>query len=260
MRNGTFVLTVILAASVGLACATTTSTPPASGAGAAVRQQQANAPRNLRVLPKTLTRDSVVHIMRFEVASGLGVSCNFCHAGTDDSMDFASDEKQTKRTAREMMRMLSRINGELLTEIPGRGTPPIAMQCITCHRGATRPQMLEDTLGRVVAALGTDSAAATYQRLKTRYYGRMAYDFGQRSLNTLASRLIEKGKLQDAKRMLELNIAEHPDVWDPHFELARIDEALGLKDEAIEQYRIVVRMLPRHGGAQRRLRELTGQP
>jgi tetratricopeptide (TPR) repeat protein len=88
----------------------------------------------------------------------------------------------------------------------------------------------------------------------------MAYDFSQRSLNVLASELVEKGKLQDAKRALELNIAEHPDVWDPHYELARIDEQLGLKNEAIEQYRIVVRMLPQHQGAQRKLRELTGQP
>jgi hypothetical protein len=258
MRNVSFARYSMLAAV--LACTTTPKAPPVTSTPVPVRQQQNGAPQNLRVLPRTLSRDSVVHIMRFEVASGLGVQCQYCHVGRGDSMNFASDEKQTKRTAREMMRMVSRINSELLTQIPGRGTPPLSLQCITCHRGVTRPQMLEDTLARVVETFGSDSASATYQRLKTRYYGRMAYDFGQRSLNTLASRLIERGKLQDAKRMLELNIAEHPDVWDPHFELARIDESLGLKDEAIEQYRIVVRMLPQHQGAQRRLRELTGQP
>ena len=58
---------------------------------------------------------------------------------------FASDERQTKRTAREMMRMMGRINGELLPAITARGTPPVEVQCITCHRGAPRPLMLEDT-------------------------------------------------------------------------------------------------------------------
>src|SRR5688572_9328038 len=90
--------------------------------------QGSDRPRNLKVLPADLSRDSVVKLMRFEVASGLGVSCNFCHGAPGvpfDSIDFASDERATKRTAREMMRMVARINGELLPEIPGRGTPPL---------------------------------------------------------------------------------------------------------------------------------------
>jgi len=43
--------------------------------------------------------------MRFTVASGLGVTCGYCHGAPGvpfDSIDFASDERQTKRTAREM--------------------------------------------------------------------------------------------------------------------------------------------------------------
>lgn len=121
----------------------------AATAGAQPAQPQPSKPRNLKVLSPDLSRDSVVTIMRFEVASGLGVSCNFCHGAPDvpfDSIDYASDERQTKRTAREMMRMVSRINSELLPAITVRGTPPIRVQCITCHRGAPRPQMLEDTL------------------------------------------------------------------------------------------------------------------
>src|SRR5690349_23941334 len=104
--------------------------------------QAAAKPRNLKVLPAGLSRDSVVTIMRSVVASGLGVSCNYCHGAVGvpfDSIDYASDERQTKRTAREMMRMVSRINTELLPAIPGRGTPPLEVQCITCHRGAPRP-------------------------------------------------------------------------------------------------------------------------
>src|SRR5258705_9581048 len=91
-------------------------------------QQAERRPRNLKVLSPDLTRDSVVTIMRRVVASGLGVTCSFCHGAPDvpfDSIDFSSDERDTKRTAREMMRMVSRINTELLPAIPGRGTPPL---------------------------------------------------------------------------------------------------------------------------------------
>jgi tetratricopeptide (TPR) repeat protein len=225
-------------------------------------QQQAERPKNLEVLPADLTRDSVVKIMRFVVASGLGVTCSFCHGAPNvpfDSIDFASDERQTKRTAREMMRMVARINHELLPAVPGRGTPPIEVQCITCHRGATRPLMLEDTLATVIAAFGTDSAVATYDRLKLKYAGRFAYDFGQRSLNTLAGRLIEQQKLTEARRMLELNIREHPDVWDPVNTLAQVLEALGEKDLAIAQYRRVLELFPAYAPAKRRLEALTGK-
>jgi tetratricopeptide (TPR) repeat protein len=219
-------------------------------------------PRNLKVLPADLSRDSVVTIMRSVVASGLGVSCNYCHGAVGapfDSIDYASDERQTKRTAREMMRMVSRINTELLPAIPGRGTPPLAVQCITCHRGAARPVMLEDTLATVLDAFGNDSAMALYERLKQRYTGRFAYDFGQRSLNTLAAHLIEQKRWPAARQILELNIREHPGMWDPVYTLAQVLEALGEKDLAIEQYRRVLTMFPTHTGTRRRLEALTGK-
>ena len=224
--------------------------------------QGTEKPKNLKVLPADLTRDSVVKFMRFVVASGLGVSCSYCHGAPNvpfDSIDFASDERPTKRTAREMLRMVARINGELLPTIPNRGTPAIEVQCITCHRGSPRPLMLEDTLGTVLARFGPDSAVATYERLKQRFTGRFAYDFSQRSLNTLAERLIDQNKLADARRMLELNIREHPEAWDPVNTLAQVLESLGEKDLAIAQYRHVLELFPTYGPAKRRLEALTGK-
>ena len=224
--------------------------------------QAAAKPKNLEVLPADLTRDSVVKIMRTVVANGLGVTCSYCHGALNvpfDSIDFASDERQTKRTAREMLRMVARINGDLLPAVPGRGSPPIEVQCITCHRGSPRPLMLEDTLATVLAQFGTDSALATYDRLKQRYAGRFAYDFSQRSLNVLAGRLIDQSKLPEARQILELNIREHPDVWDPVNTLAQVLEALGEKDLAIAQYRRVLELFPTYGFAKRRLEALTGK-
>ena len=224
--------------------------------------QAAEKPKNLKVLPADLTRDSVVKFMRFVVASGLGVTCSYCHGAPNvpfDSIDFASDERPTKRTAREMLRMVARINGELLPAIPNRGTPAIEVQCITCHRGSPRPLMLEDTLGTVLARFGVDSAVATYDRLKQRFTGRFAYDFSQRSLNTLADRLIDQKQLAEARRMLELNIQEHPEAWDPVNTLAHVLESLGEKDLAIAQYRHVLELFPTYGPAKRRLEALTGK-
>lgn len=229
---------------------------------ASVAAAQAAKPKNLKVLPQDLSRDSVVKIMRFEVASGLGVSCSFCHGAPNvpfDSIDYASDERQTKRTAREMMRMVGRINGELLPAIPDRGTPALEVKCITCHRGSPRPLMLEDTLGTVLTRFGPDSAVSVYDRIKQRYTGRFAYDFGQRSLNTLAARLIEQNRLPEARRMLELNIREHPDAWDPLYTLAQVLESLGDKPLAIAHYQRVLTLLPNHGPSRRRLQELTGR-
>ena len=75
------------------------------GSALPARAQPGDKPRNLKVLPADLSRDSIVKIMRFTVASGLGVTCGYCHGAPGlpfDSFDFASDERQTKRTAREM--------------------------------------------------------------------------------------------------------------------------------------------------------------
>ena len=232
------------------------------GSALPARAQAGDRPRNLKVLPADLSRDSIVKIMRFTVASGLGVTCGYCHGAPGvpfDSIDFASDERQTKRTARDMMRMVARINGELLPAITTRGTPPIEVQCITCHRGAPRPQMLEDTLGTVIARFGVDSALATYDRIKQRYTGRFAYDFGQRSLNTLAARLLEQNRPAEARRVLELDIREHPEAWDPAFQLAQVYESLGEKDLAIQQYQRVLTLLPTHAPTKRRLEALTGR-
>jgi hypothetical protein len=231
-------------------------------AGHAAHGQITAKPRNLKVLSPDLTRDSVVKFMRFVVASGLGVTCSYCHGAPNvpfDSIDFASDERQTKRTAREMMRMVARINGDLLPNVPGRGTPPLEVQCITCHRGAARPIMLEDTLATVLARFGPDSAIATYARLKQRYMGRFAYDFGQRSLNTLAARLIEQQRLPEARRILELNIREHPEAWDPVNTLAQVLESLGEKELAVAQYRHVLELFPTYGPARARIQALTGK-
>ena len=65
--------------------------------------------KNLQALPKDIPRAELVSTMR-GVAGGLGVRCTHCHVGPDnlEGMDFASDEKPTKRAARLMIRWSAR--------------------------------------------------------------------------------------------------------------------------------------------------------
>lgn len=69
------------------------------------------------------------------------MQCGFCHAnrGKDPKTGLTdwvweSDEKQEKKTAREMMRMVLTVNGGDFGLSRGQVT------CYTCHRGQTRPQ------------------------------------------------------------------------------------------------------------------------
>ena len=231
-----------------------------SPAAAGVRAQIPEKPENLEVLPDSMTTEEVIAIMRGFTAA-LGVRCQFCHVGREgmplDSFDFASDEVHEKEMARGMMRMVAELNEEILPEILDHHESTVRIQCMTCHRGAARPVMLEDSLGAVVESFGADSLVPVYERLRERHYGRFAYDFGERSLNVLAARLMVAGRPAEARTVLELNARNFPESANVAFELGRVYEALGEEALAIEQYEKALRLQPEHAGAKRRLDELS---
>ena len=239
----------LLAALLLLACAA-----PAAA-------QEGERPRNLKVLPSGMTREQVIAVMR-GFTNGLGVRCTHCHApydaGRPDSLDFASDANPTKDTARRMMRMVRAINQEYLAALAAPGAEAARVECVTCHRGAPRPLMLEDTLRTVVLRRGADSAVAAYRQLRARHYGRFTYDFGERPLTTLATRLAAEGRPAEARRMLELNAEQFPESAGVAFELGRAYETAGERERAIEQYRKALRLQPGNRQAQQRLQQLTG--
>src|SRR5262245_57130404 len=106
-------------------------------------------PTNLQVLPKDWTRQQVVQVMQ-QFTMGLGVACNYCHAemagaqpGANGQvpLDAASDEKQAKKTARVMMKMMTDVNTKLDTELGKSASAPNGrVQCATCHRGSAIPK------------------------------------------------------------------------------------------------------------------------
>jgi len=73
---------------------------------------------NVKIIPKNTPVMQVVGMMR-NFAGALGVRCHFCHVGQEGmplgQFDFAKDEKRTKLTARQMMRMVEEINRRLDT-------------------------------------------------------------------------------------------------------------------------------------------------
>lgn len=87
--------------------------------------------KNIQVL-KGVPQSQLYPVMRFMGAS-LGVQCGFCHAFKNGLLDSPSDVKPEKQTARNMIRMVIKINETL-----GQGEPKVT--CFTCHGGRTSPQ------------------------------------------------------------------------------------------------------------------------
>ena len=104
---------------------------------------------NIKVLPPDIALRPLVDTMA-GFTRALGVRCTFCHVGTEGAdlgtYNFISDSLSTKRTAREMMRMVLAINQEFVSKIPDRSTPPVVVTCASCHRGITQPRPLVASL------------------------------------------------------------------------------------------------------------------
>jgi len=135
------------------------SAPPA-----AAQMAPPEAPKNLQVLPKDMPRPEVVKVM-FRFTTALGVRCDFCHVeapatrppGTPP-FDFASDDKENKKKARVMMKMVGAINGDYLTKL-GEGEEPPTVMCETCHRGQKEPpEPLAMKLTSTATSKGVDAA------------------------------------------------------------------------------------------------------
>ena len=234
-------------------------TPPAGApASAAPAPRPEEPPKNLQVLPKELTRRQVIDIMRGFTAA-LDVQCTHCHAAKDpadfSTVDFASDEKEEKRTARVMIGMVKTINAEYVSKVAMPGSPEV--RCITCHRGQARPRTIEDVLAHPLAEGGARPALEKYQELREKYYGRGGYDFGPDPLAMIGQRLAREQKHADALAILEFNAKQHPDSTRTLAILADVQVATGNRAAAIATLMRVLTLEPDDERTKRRLDELT---
>ena len=168
----------------------------------ALSQQIPDTFTNLQVLPKTISKQELVTAMRGYVFA-LGVRCDHCHAAgkTPGSLDFASDEKPAKQTARTMIRMSADINRNYVAAL----TPPRTVDCVTCHRGSTDPRTLQAILSDTLEHSGLEAAIAQYRDLRKQNYGNGKYDFSETTLNLVSESLLRKGQAKDAAGIMELN-------------------------------------------------------
>ena len=188
------------------------------------------APTNLQVLPKDSRPQDVLALMQ-QFTQALGVQCTYCHvqppplmlapeevaagAGRGRSqgpppMDFAADDKDTKKTARAMLTMVNDINTRLARRLDPSGKDAVRVQCVTCHRGVTNPRQLVDMLWDTMMGKGDGAAVALYRDLRQKYYGAQAYDFRESLLPSLAERSLTANKPDDAVAWAELNLELYP--------------------------------------------------
>lgn len=210
-------------------------------------------PKNLQVLPKDMTRSQVTALMR-NFAMALGVRCEHCHAeapaaatpaaqpaggrggrGGGPQLDYALDDKEAKKVAREMIKMVMDINGKYLPAAGLNMTDLTRVSCETCHHGLARPRTLRAALTEAVQASGPDSAIALYRALRLRYFGSAAYDFSEMSLAETGNQL---GMAADTRKaaidILKLNLEFFPQSMPTIQNLANVSVAAGDTAGAID--------------------------
>lgn len=219
-------------------------------------------PKNLKVLPPDMTRDQVTAIMR-GFTGALGVRCTHCHVGQDgnpQSMDYASDDKDEKKTAREMLKMVRGINADYVRMASG-GDAKADVRCETCHRGRTEPpRPLVDILVETASAEGADAAIAKYKQLRSESLEAGQYDFRERTLAGAARRLQDQKAMDQAVALLKASVELFPNSADMAASLGMTLLQQDDRDGATAQFNRALQLDPKNGMAQQGLRRLQGGP
>jgi tetratricopeptide (TPR) repeat protein len=202
--------------------------------------------KNLKVLPKDITKDQLDKIMD-SFTEGLGVNCEFCHVRNDQTnkMEFNLDQKTAKSKARIMLQMTMDINKKYLSQLSEFSDNIEKVECITCHHGNKMPKMLEEVLYSTIQKSGVDSAISTYHQLHDEYYGGFTYDFKDHTLVKLVQMLNKDQKYNDAMKIAQLNLEMYPNSGVATFGLGQVYEAKGDKENAIKTYRKAIELMPR---------------
>lgn len=217
-------------------------------------------PKNLKVLPKDIKPEQLQATMT-GFTRALGVRCPYCHVGEEgkplSTFDFPSDAKLKKQTARQMIKMVGHVKKDLKKAglTPG---PRVNVGCITCHHGRPRPATLAEEMTIAYDKGGIDSAFATYDDLRARFYGRNSYDFGEAGLVEFADVVRKKGNDADAVRIFEKNAEQFPQSLRALGGLADAYEATKQNDKAIATYQKMLQIDPQNRMAKQRLDKLQG--
>jgi Photosynthetic reaction centre cytochrome C subunit len=213
---------------------------------------------NLQYFPKDISKDELMNTMR-GFSFSLGVRCDYCHAGKDGGkMDFPSDEKEPKKTARAMLKMVADINQNYIGKL-GK-TAPLHVECVTCHHALARPQPINAVLADTLENKDTASAVAQYRELRDKYYGTARYDFGETPLNVLTESLLKQKKTKDAAAMMEMNVEFNnpPSMWTYHL-LSMAHTANGDTDKAKADLQKTIAQYPDDKWAKQQLQDMAAK-
>ncbi len=113
--------------------------------GIAAIEEPAGDFKNLQVLPKNITEDSLGKIMD-GFNTSLKVDCNFCHVKDKNSeaLIMEKDDKPEKEITRNMMRMTMDINKNYFQFNENVNAAQVqAVTCYTCHKGQPIPEKVK---------------------------------------------------------------------------------------------------------------------
>lgn len=211
---------------------------------------------NLQVLPKDISQRDLINEMR-SFARGLGVRCQHCHVGEGNDFttyDFASDQKETKKTARVMLRMRNDINQKYLSQLAKTNT--VEVNCVTCHHGQPEPLTLQQVLTEVISEDGIAAGIQKYHQLHQRYFGGFTYDFREPTLNHIGYTFLQNGKMDEAVEIFKLNAEMYPESFNVYDSLGEAYMKAGKKELAIANYEKSLELNKENDNAVKMLNEL----
>ncbi len=219
-------------------------------------------PQNLQVLPADISTRELSQTMR-GFALGLGVRCQHCHVGEAgqplSEFDFPADVKAPKMVAREMLKMVAGINATTAAVANRFDRPATEVRCVTCHRGQSRPQLIEDVLNETLESGDGAAAVEKYKVLREEFYGGHTYDFSELTLSMYADGLFRGGKRDAAIGLHLMNREYHPESAMAHVYLGGSYQAMDELEKAAEYYRKALEINPEFRFAQGRLKAVEEQ-
>ena len=124
-------------------------------------------------------------------------------------------------------------------------TQPVAFALMRILHGQTvepptRP--VGPVLAGLIDADGIDAAITRYREIRASEAE--AYDLGEDQLNALGYLFLERGDVETAIRLFELNVEMHPDAWNPHDSLGEAYAVAGVRERAISSYQRALDLNP----------------
>ncbi len=190
----------------------------------------------------------------------LGVTCVYCHVPVEPrtdarEIDFRSEANPKKRVARMMVAMTADINATIPASVLKSTEDSTVVTCATCHRGVPDPRPLAEILTRTIEQEGFDEGVIRYRELRARYFGRDTYDFSERTLLTVAQKLVDRVP-DGVLTLMRMNLEFNPASADSYVMMAQAETRRFDDRAAIVHLEKALALNPNHGLAQGFLAQL----